>query len=408
MLLALSVVLCNVSAEAAAVGGKNITSAGAFVMDFETGEELFSYNADAARAPGSMTKLMSLYIVLEEIGNGGISYDTITHISKNTYNISRNRVYQSVLPLNYNEDYRVDELIDAVLVYSACGATLALAELVSGNESDFVKRMNETAQRMGIDARYFDCMGIANNQVTPRAQAALARNLINDYPEILKISSKKSISFHGRTYRTTNHLLDTYYYYGADGLKTGTTAAAGYCFCGTAVRDGNRIITVTMASSSSGQRFIDTQRLLDYGFGRVDSSRNLYQTDAEVYINSNRIPSFYTKKFGGGCVIIAEDLAGYGYDVSYNDSSKTLYLKYNPDKSFFPVDMTYYDGLKKGSAVLKAQEPNQINVVIEKNGVQYRPWRVLMLDGYTAVFVDELQSFVSSFGYRDGIVTIWN
>ena len=334
VLLILSLIFSAVNVSAASIGSKNISSQGAFVMDYETGEELYSYNGDIPRAPGSMTKIMSLYVVFEAIKNGEVQHDTVTHISRNVYDISRNKIYQSVLPLNYNTDYTVDELINVVLVYSACGATLALAELVSGSESAFVQRMNETAWRMGMNAQYFDCMGIANNQVSPRAMATLARNIITDYPEILKLSSQTSVNFHGRTYSTTNQLLKSHYYPGADGLKTGTTSLAGYCFCGTAARDDERIITVTMASSSGNQRFIDTKILLDYGFSALKYKKYIYTTTLKATINNMPIPCFYTKQFNGCGMIIAEDLANYGYDVNYDGNEGVLYLTYNPKKEF--------------------------------------------------------------------------
>lgn len=380
------------------LGDKTITSAGAFIMDYNTGDELFSFNPDSPRAPGSMTKIMSLYVVLEAIHNGEISYDTVTHISGNTYNISRNPTYQSVLPLYYDTDYRVDELMDIVLVYSACGATLALAELVCGNENGFVSRMNNTAKRMGIDARYIDCMGIANNQVTPRAMATLARNIITDYPEILDIAKKKSVRFHGRSYSTTNYLLNSYYYEGADGLKTGTTGLAGYCFCGTAKQNGERVITVTMASASTGQRFIDTRYMLDYGFAAIESKKSIFTIAMRAFINDYEIPCFYSKKYGGA-MIIAEDLANYGYDLNYDYDNQTLYLTYNPQKQFTPLDMSYYNSFSVGYPFMKYYEPCGIDVVIQKGSIILNVEAKHMLNGYMAISIDEIAELYTSFGY---------
>lgn len=391
---------------AATLGNNNISSSGAFVMDYNTGEELYSYKPDNPRAPGSMTKVMTIYVVLEAIKNGEISYDTVTQISSKTYNISRNSLYQSVLPLYYNTDYRVDELIDVVMVYSACGAALALAELVSGSEENFVKRMNETSWRMGIDAQYFDCMGIANNQVTPRAMATLAKNIISDYPEILDITKQKSVNFHGRTYSTTNKLLNSYYYSGADGLKTGTTAYAGYCFCGTALRNGERVITVTMASSSGSQRFIDTRLMLDYGFNKIASNRYIYTTDARVYINGSEIPCFYTKKNGGTTVIIAEDLHAYGYDVKYVDSEKTVYITHNPSKPHRPIPMEYYHSFAPMKQFMQYREPSSVRVVIRKGDAEITVENTLMMNGYMAIPANTLQSLASGYEQNSNIINI--
>ena len=405
LLMVFTIILSAVNVSAASIGGKKISSQGAFVMDFKTGKQLYSYNGDVPRAPGSMTKIMSMYVVFEAIKNGEIRLDTVTKISKNVYDISRNKVYQSVLPLNYNTNYRVDELIDVVLVYSACGATLALAELVSGSEAAFVKRMNETAWRMGMNAQYFDCMGIANNQVSPRAMATLARNTIIDFPQILNITSKKSVKFHGRSYSSTNKLLSSYYYQGADGLKTGTTSLAGYCFCGTATRNGERVITVTMASSSGSQRFVDTKIMLDYGFNIIAPQNYIYTTNIKASINNTPIPCFYTKKFNGCGMIIAEDLGNYGYDVRFDGETKTLYLTYNPEKPVTGINMSYYNSLIPNNPFMKYYT-NTVKVIIEKDGQTFTPERVLMLDGYMAIGIDELQNVCESFHYDGANNTI--
>ena len=249
----------NVSA--AKLGNDSITAKGACVMDYDTGKIIYEYNGNVARVPASMTKIMNVYCVYEALAKGEITLNTVVPISKNVYQKSRDSLYQSVLPLYYDKKYTVDEMLGVVVTYSASAAAVALAELIGGTEANFVARMNKKVGEMGIDAYFFDSCGIANNEMTPIAMATLARNIIRDYPDILVRSSKKSVKFHGNTYNTTNHLLDTYYYNGADGLKTGTTSAAGYCFCGTAVRNGRRMISVVMSSSSTGQRFIDTSKI---------------------------------------------------------------------------------------------------------------------------------------------------
>ena len=123
-------------------------------MDYTTGEELYGYNADVMYAPASLTKIMSLYVVFEAIKNGEINYDTTTKISDATYKITTDGESQSALSTDFNIEYRVDELINVSLVYSACDATVALAELVSGSEEEFVKRMiHQIENYSGEDAK---------------------------------------------------------------------------------------------------------------------------------------------------------------------------------------------------------------------------------------------------------------
>ena len=156
--------------------------------------------------------------------------------------------------------------MELILVYSASASVVAMAELLCGTEAAFVDQMNQKAQQWGIDAHFVGCSGIEDNALTPRAAAQLARKLIADYPQVLEITKKTSVYFHGAQYSTTNHLLTSQPYPGADGLKSGTTDNAGYCFLATAVRNGVRIITVVMKSTSGDQRFVDSTALLNYGF----------------------------------------------------------------------------------------------------------------------------------------------
>lgn len=251
---------------AADMYGVELTSKGACIMDFQTGEILYQYEGYTQRVPASMTKIMSIYCVYEAIENGEITLDTVVPISDYVYDYYLNAVGESVLPLYREEVYTVSEMMDVIIVKSSNNFVIALAELICGSEAVFVERMNKKAQEMGLDAQFYDSYGIAENKITPVSMAILSRNIIKDYPDILTRSSKKSVNFHGRVYTNTNHLLEKFFYNGADGLKTGTTSAAGNCFTGTAVRNGRRMIAVTMGSETGSERFSDATKLLDFGF----------------------------------------------------------------------------------------------------------------------------------------------
>lgn len=376
---------------AAMVGENYISSEGACVMDYDTGEVLYDYNGSTPRVPTSMTKIMNMYCVYEAIANGEISLDTVVPISANVYNKSRDSLYQSVLPLYYDTTYTVDEMIDVVVTYSASGAAVALAELVGGgSEAAFVDRMNQKAVEMGIDAYYYDSCGIADNMVSPIAMATLARNIIKDYPDILNRSSQKTVYFHGNTYKTTNHLFDTYFYNGADGLKTGTTANAGYCFCGTAVRNGRRMISVTMSSSSTGQRFVDTARLLDYGFLKANDKYNsIYYTSMRTFVNGAEMPTFVYKGTQPHAVIIAEDLQNYGFDVAYNAETKTLNIKYNENNPIVPIPLDIYKN-RDGQKAYSIANNSNVRVIIDDGVEEHNITDVYNVDGYMCMSVDAL------------------
>jgi len=270
LIVAALILSLPMGAMAATVNGKYVAGQGLYIMDFETGVELYGHNADVPYVPASITKLMSMYLTYEAIENGEITLDTVVPISAKVSRLSHDQNYYNTVPLYYEQTYYVSELIDLIMVYSASASVVAIAELIDGNEAAFVARMNEKAKEWGIDATFYGCSGIEDNYITPRAVAVLSRRMITDYPQVLEITKKNSTVFHGVTYGATNNLLNVQFYEGADGLKSGTTNNAGFCFVATAVRGGKRIITVVMKSSSRTQRYDDSHVLLDYGFSIRD------------------------------------------------------------------------------------------------------------------------------------------
>ncbi len=393
MILLLNLMLGSVTAQAAAVvNGKQLSSQGACVMDYETGEILYEYNGDVARIPASMTKIMNMYCVYEALENGEITLDTIVPISQNVYNKSRNSLYQSVIPLYYDREYTVDEMMDIIIVRSASGASVAIAELLGdGSEAAFVERMNNKAKEMGIDAYYYDSCGIAENKISPIAMATLARNIINDYPDILERSAQKAVTFDGVTYKTTNHLLDTYYYEGADGLKTGSTSAAKYCLCATAVRNGRRIITVTMAAPTVGNSFTDSAKLLDYGFAiAADRYESVFYTDMRTFINGYEVPTLM--RYNGQqaqTLVFVKDLAGYGFDVQYNAAERSVMVTYNGDKAVIPVNAAGYKG-KNGERAFSIIQGSDIQVYMNDGAKVNKLENVYNVNGNMCVAVSEL------------------
>lgn len=392
-ILVFTAVLPCGNAYAAQVGNSYISSAGACVMDCDTGEVLYELNGYALRVPASMTKIMTLYCVYEALENGEITLDTRVPISSNVYWKSRNQLYQNMISLNYDTVYTVDEIMGVVITYSASAATVALAELVGGgSEQAFVSRMNKTAKKLGINAHYYDSCGVADNQITPVSMADLARKTITKYPDIIARSSKKSVTFKGAAYKTTNHLLDTYYYEGADGLKTGTSTAAGACFCGTALRDGKRLISVTMGSSSAGQRFTDTARLLNYGFGIIKDRRNIVCfTNIRTFMNGLEMPTFSYVGTNPHAVVVAEDLANYGFDVTYDDALRKISIKENAQKAKNPIALDIYKN-RNGQKAFSVKDSN-ITVALETSGGECILSDVYNVGGYTCISIDELANY---------------
>ena len=281
VIIALALVL-PLYAGAAYVGDVEISSKGAAVIDFDTGLVIYGYNEAVQRVPASMLKMVAIHVVYDAIRDGKASLDTMIPISAGTSAFSRDRMYSNV-PLTAGATYPVRDLIEAVIVRSACAATVALGEGIFGSEKAFVQRMNEKAWSLNIRASFVDSWGGSkDNRVSPLAFAWLMRALMTDYPEVLEISSKPSITFGGASLANSNLRLGVYP--GLDGLKTGFTEPAGYCFTGTAERNGRRIISVTMGSTID-KRYPDTDALLDYGFANVD------RVVGEHYKDHRAVPS---------------------------------------------------------------------------------------------------------------------
>ncbi|ASK61753.1 D-alanyl-D-alanine carboxypeptidase [Virgibacillus phasianinus] len=281
----------------------------AILVDAETGKILYAKEADMALPPASMTKMMTEYLVWEAIESGQISWDTTTKISDYAYSISANPNLSGI-GLRQDKEYTVKELYRGMAIISDNGRTIALAELIAGSETDFVKLMNKTAEKMGLpDYKFVNSTGLpnsllgeyapkgtdpkANNLLSARSAALLAYNLINEHPEALKVSSELSVDI--GEYKDVENLnwmlphkatfLKQFHYKGVDGLKTGHTDIAGYCFTGTAERNGQRLISVVMKTDSKAERFEQTAKLLDFGFSSFETKELFpkgYQLDGQA------------------------------------------------------------------------------------------------------------------------------
>ena len=268
---------------AALVGNTEISSKGAVVLDFDTGLQLYGHNEKTQRVPASTLKLLAAYVVYDAVKAGEISFDTKAVISKKVSEASRDREYSNV-PLTEGSSYKISQLMEVVLVCSACAATVAMAEALCGNEKDFITRMKAKATSLGVDTRLYDCWGASpNNKISPLGMALLVKGFISEHPEVLKTTSKKTVTFNGVEYKNSNFLLGQYT--GIDGFKTGFTTPAGYCFIATAKKGERRIISVTMGSTSRESSFNDSKALLNYGFSVAD------KMVAEYYSHNYANPS---------------------------------------------------------------------------------------------------------------------
>ena len=234
------------------------------LMEKTTGEVLYAVNEHEQLEPASVTKVMTLLLVMEAIDSGALSYDDTVTASAYACSMGGSQIW-----LEENEQMTVEELLKAVCVASANDASVALAEHIAGSAEAFVERMNQRAAELGMaDTHFVNPTGLpAEGHVTSAYDIALmSRELILHHPDIRRFTTIWMDSLRDGEFglNNTNKLIR--YYEGATGLKTGSTDNALYCLSATAERDGMELIAVILKSPTSTQRFESAKVLLNYGF----------------------------------------------------------------------------------------------------------------------------------------------
>lgn len=279
------VLLSTLVIPVSALSEGDLYSTAAFVMDAASGTEIWSKNPDKVMVPASITKMMTAYLVFEAIDQGQFSPDSVVPISAGVSIFSYNYRYSNV-PLSTSGTYTVDQLLEAMIVSSACAAANALGEMVSGSTTAFVALMNQKCDELNIDCSFADCYGGSNqNQVTARGLATLCYRMVTDHPEYLNYSRRPSYVFGGTTYKSTNLFLSGQFSCDGtvDGLKTGTLGTAGYCFCSTAYKGDDRVIVVSLQSPYPQKNFEDHVKLINYGLANIPEPRIPVAPFIDVY-----------------------------------------------------------------------------------------------------------------------------
>ncbi|RYL94188.1 serine hydrolase [Sporolactobacillus sp. Y61] len=390
-----------------------IKAKSAILIDVNSGQILYEKNADQVYPPASMTKIMTEYLVMQALNQKKLTWDTKVSISDYAYQISQNREFSNV-PLRKDYQYTVRELYEAMAIYSANGATIALAEKIGGSEKNFVDLMNKTAKKLGMThASYINSSGLENidlgdfapygdekdsNLLSARDLAKLAYHMVRDYPEALTISSIPLKNFTAGVDSPVqmvnwNYMLpgfganmNQYKYEGVDGLKTGHTDLAGYCFTGTVNRDGHRLASVIMGTPSENERFGQTRALFDYGYQQfsektIAKKNQVVKGQKAVKVNNGKKDSVR---------------AAFGQSVNLtarNGEESNPRFKVTLNKSLLNRDGQLEAPVKKGQkigyATLSAtdgayghlyKENNQVPVVAAE-GVEKSSWIVRMFQG---------------------------
>ena len=240
----------------------------ALLMDFETGAVLFSKNGDQAMAPASMAKLMTVAILFEKIKHGELRLSDTFTVSEQAWRTSvKGKSESSKMFVSIGSQIKVEDLLRGIIVQSGNDACTVVAEHFSGSEEAFSELMNAEAKKIGLTAsRFKNASGLPHPDmyVTAHDLAKLAAYIIREFPEQYAFFAEREFTWNGIKQANRNPLLATYV--GADGLKTGHTAASGYGMVASAEQEGRRLILVVNGLSGESERAAETKRLLDLGF----------------------------------------------------------------------------------------------------------------------------------------------
>ena len=322
----------------------------AIMIEASTGEILFQKNAYEKLPPASMTKMMSILLILEEIEKGNLKWDDEIVASETAASMGGSQIF-----LEAGEKMTVTELLKGISIASGNDATVAMAEKIAGTEEAFVKRMNERAKGLGLKNTHFvnsTGLDIDNHYSSAYDMSLIAKELVKHekileftgtYEEYLRKDSDNPFWL-----VNTNRLVR--FYRGVDGLKTGYTSSAGYCLTATAKRDDMRLITVVMNEPDTSKRSSDTTKMLDYGY-------NVYTVE-NIIDNSTTIDK---KKVELGKKEEVDIISKETITIlrKKSDKDRNIVYKANIDKIVAPV--------KKGDKVgtIDIIEDNKVISIIE-------------------------------------------
>lgn len=263
VLVLLGTLVLGVGAE-----GLDVPAKSALLMDVATGTVLYEKNAHEALPPASVTKIMTMLLIMEAIDSGTLGYDDIVTASEAAAAKGGSQVF-----LKAGEQMTVSEMLKSIAVSSANDCACAMAEHLSGSESAFVEQMNRRAQELGMrDTHFVNCTGLddgpdaASHRTSAHDIAVMSRELLARHPDITKYTTIWMDTIRGGAFGLSNTNKLIRFYPGATGLKTGFTSTAGYCLSATARREELELIAVVMGCESAKIRNAACKSMLDYGF----------------------------------------------------------------------------------------------------------------------------------------------
>lgn len=331
----------------------------AILLEASTGEVIFEKNSHEKLHPASMTKMMSMLLILENIEKGVINWDDIVTVSSNASSMGGSQIL-----LETNEQMSVSDLFKGIAVASGNDAVVAMAEKIAGTEEEFVNMMNKRANELGLtDTNFKNCHGLddANHYSSASDMAKIAMELVK-HEKLFEYTSIYEDYLREGTDRkfwlvNTNKLVR--FYSGADGLKTGYTGEAGFCLTATAKRNGMRIIAVVMGEPDSKTRTSDVSSMLDYAFAQYETEIFLSTESILDTININKGKKEYVNIVPKENVTILNKKTDNKKNATYNLEMYDMKLPlkkgdtvgklsvYVDDNLYRDIDVTVSDDIEK-------------------------------------------------------------
>ena len=283
MVIVLCLILSAVPVSAAPMG-PTVAGKSALLMDAATGRVLLEQNPHEKLAPASVTKVMTMLLIMEAIDEGRIGWNDTVTTSESAAAKGGSQIY-----LKVGETMSVADMVKSIAVSSANDCACAMAEHIAGSEEAFVSAMNQRAKELGMnDTHFVNCTGLdddaaaKDHKTSAHDIAIMSRELLKNHPDIKKFTTIWMDTVRNGTFGLSNTNKLVRFYSGATGLKTGFTAAAGYCLSASAVREDMELIAVVMGCETSKERFAACKALLDYGFANFSLVQPAVDVNTEI------------------------------------------------------------------------------------------------------------------------------
>lgn len=271
------------------------------LMDYDTGQYLYTKDAEKMVPPASMSKLMTIYMVFSKLKDGSLSLDDTFTVSENAWRKGGAASGGSTMFLSIGDKVRVEDLIKGILIQSGNDACIVVAENLAGNEEDFAVELNKKAKEIGLNNSSFaNATGLPhpNHRMSVEDLAKLARKIISEFPEYYHIFSEKYFTYHNIKQGNRNPLL--YSMSNADGLKTGHTEEAGFSLTASAKKGDRRLIEVMTGLNSNKERSEEAEKIMNWGFREFDNytivKKNTKIAEMPVYFGSEKTVDMLTSE----------------------------------------------------------------------------------------------------------------